>query len=127
MIAPSKINLIGSFLQLFFAEHLLVHKRVSGETIASYRDTFRLLLQFMEARTRVQPAALPLAAVDADTVLAFFDHLECDRGCGIRSRNNRLAAIRTFFRFVSLRDPNQSGNDHSYYGDPYPNGARRSS
>jgi site-specific recombinase XerD len=109
MIAPTKINLIGSFLQLFFAEHLLVHKRISGETVASYRDPFRLLLQFMEARTRVQPAALPLAAVDADAVLAFLNHLESDRGCGIRSRNNRLAAIRTFFRFVSLRDPTNLG------------------
>jgi integrase/recombinase XerD len=109
MRAPTKINPIGPFLQLFFAEHLVVHKRASAQTIASYRDTFRLLLQFMQDRTRISPAALPLAAADADCVLDFLNHVERDRGCSARSRNNRLAAIRTFFRFVSLRDPTSLG------------------
>ena len=109
MTVQVKINLIGPFLQRFFAEHLMVHKRASCETIASYRDTIRLLLEFMQSRTGILPAALRLTAVDADAVLAFLNHLECDRGCGIRSRNNRLAAIRTFFRFVSLRDPTNLG------------------
>jgi integrase/recombinase XerD len=109
MRAHTKINPIGPFLQLFFAEHLVVHKRASAQTIASYRDTFRLLLQFMQNRGGIPPAAIPLTAVDADCILDFLNYLERDRGCSIRSRNNRLAAIRTFFRFVSLRDPTSLG------------------
>jgi len=80
-----------------------------SQTIASYRDTFRLLLQFMRDRTGITPSALLLVALDADTILEFLDHIERDRGCSVRSRNNRLAAIRSFFRFVSLRDPTTVG------------------
>jgi site-specific recombinase XerD len=105
MNAPTKAGLIGPLIQLYFAEHLVVHKRASSQTVASYRDTFRLLLQFMQDRTGIAPTDLPLTTVDADAVLAFLHHVEHDRGCSIRSRNIRLAAIRTFFRFVSLRDP----------------------
>jgi site-specific recombinase XerD len=105
MKTPEASNLVGPLLQLFFAEHLVVHKRASAQTIASYRDTFRLLLQFMRDETGIAPSALSLAALNADAVLEFLDHIERDRGCTVRSRNNRLAAIRSFFRFVSLRDP----------------------
>ncbi len=94
---PGAGGLVGPHLQAFFAEHLLAHKRASPQTIACYRDTFRLLLRFMRDRTGAKPAALPLAALDADAVLAFLDHIERDRGCSVRSRNNRLAAIRSFF------------------------------
>ena len=110
MRAPAEAgDLVGPHLQAFFAEHLLTHKRASPETIACYRDTFRLLLRFMRDRTGAEPAALPLAALDADAVLAFLDHLERDRGCTVRSRNNRLAAIRSFFRLVALRVPDRLG------------------
>jgi integrase/recombinase XerD len=110
MRAPTAAgDLVGPHLQAFFAEHLLIHKRASPETIACYRDTFRLLLRFMRQRTGAEPAALPLAALDADAVLAFLDHLERDRGCSVRSRNNRLAAIRSFFRLVALRVPDSLG------------------
>lgn len=102
-------DLVAPHLQAFFAEHLLGHKRVSPQTIAGYRDTFRLLLRFMQQRTKVQPAALLLAALDAGAVLAFLDHLESDRGCSVRSRNTRLAAIRSFFRLVALRVPESLG------------------
>lgn len=106
MRAPAEAgSLVGPYLQAFFAEHLLVHKRASPQTIACYRDTFRMLLRFMKGRTGAEPAALPLAALDADAVLAFLDHIERDRGCSVRSRNNRLAAIRSFFRVVALRVP----------------------
>ena len=110
MRAPAEAgSLIGPHLQAFFAEHLLTHKRASPQTIACYRDTFRLLLRFMQRKTGTEPSALPLAALDADAVLAFLDHLERDRGCSVRSRNNRLAAIRSFFRVVSLRVPDRLG------------------
>jgi site-specific recombinase XerD len=100
-------GLIGPHLQAFFAEHLLVHKHASPQTIACYRDTFRLLLRFMREKTGTEPSALPLAALNADAVLAFLDHIERDRGCSVRSRNNRLAAIRSFFRVVALRVPDR--------------------
>ena len=100
---------VGPHLQAFFAEHLLAHKRASPQTIASYRDTFRLLLRFMQGKVGAEPSALPLAALDADAVLAFLDYLERERGCSVRSRNNRLAAIRSFFRVVALRLPDRLG------------------
>jgi len=99
------VTLVGPHLQRFFAEHLAVHKHASPGTVASYRDTFRLLLQFMQDTTRIAPTALPVAAIDADAILAFLNHIELDRRCSVRSRNARLAAIRAFFRFVSLHDP----------------------
>lgn len=98
-------GLAGPHLQAFFADHLGQHKRASPQTIHSYRDTFRLLLGFMKERTGTAPAALRLEALDADAVLAFLDHLETERGCSVRSRNQRLAAIRSFFRLVALRAP----------------------
>ncbi len=102
-------GLVGPHLQAFFAEHLLAHKRASPQTIACYRDPFRLLLRFMRERTGAEPAALPLAALDADAVLAFLDYIERDRNCTVRSRNNRLAAIRSFFRLVALHVPDSLG------------------
>jgi integrase/recombinase XerD len=102
MNAP--VSLVGPHLQRFFAEHLAMHKHASPGTVASYRDTFRLLLQFMQDTTRIAPTALPVAAIDADAILAFLNHIEFDRRCSVRSRNARLAAIRAFFRFVSLHD-----------------------
>jgi integrase/recombinase XerD len=105
MTRPLNSGLCGPLLQLFFVDHLQRHKRASEQTIASYRDTFRLLLRFMQGHTGIAPADLPLAAIDADAVLAFLDHVEHGRRCSVRSRNIRLAAIRSFFRYVSLRDP----------------------
>ncbi|HEX4950021.1 MAG TPA: tyrosine-type recombinase/integrase [Blastocatellia bacterium] len=97
--------LLGPFIQSFFTQHLLQHKKVSSQTIASYRDTFRLLLQFFQAQRQREPAALLLPELNAETILAFLDHLEQQRHNCVRSRNVRLAAIRTFFRWVALRDP----------------------
>lgn len=102
-------DLVGPHLQAFFAEHLGQHKRASPQTIHSYRDTFRLLLGFMKERTGTAPAALRLETLNADAVLAFLDHLESQRGCSVRSRNQRLASIRSFFRLVALRAPESVG------------------
>jgi len=126
MRAPVEAGgLIGPHLQAFFAEHLLAHKRASPQTIACYRDTFRLLLRFMRGKTGTQPSALPLAALDANAVLAFLDHLERDRGCSVRSRNNRLAAIRSFFRVVSLRVPDRLGQVTQVMAIPIKRGDKR--
>jgi integrase/recombinase XerD len=100
-------NQIGPLLQSFFVEYLCNQKRVSPQTIASYRDTFRLLLEFIRDKQRIEPAAVSIKDLDVEVILSFLDHLERTRHNSIRSRNLRLAAIRSFFRLVALRDPVQ--------------------
>ena len=101
--------LVGPLLQSFFSEHLAQHRQVSPQTIASYRDTFRLLLQFTRDKKGVAPAALTVDALDAPAILDFLESLEQQRGNCIRSRNVRLTAIRSFFRVVALREPSCLG------------------
>jgi integrase/recombinase XerD len=98
---------IGPLLQNFFVDYLCNQKRVSPQTIASYRDTFRLLLEFIRDKHRIEPAAVSIKNLDVEVILSFLDHLEQSRHNSIRSRNLRLAAIRSFFRLVALRDPAQ--------------------
>jgi integrase/recombinase XerD len=81
---------------------------VSSNTTASYRDTFRLLFTFAQARLRKPPSALVLEDLDAAFVNAFLHDLEKKRGASIRTRNLRLTAIRSFFRFVSFEEPARS-------------------
>jgi len=100
-------NQIGPLLQNFFVEYLCNQKRVSPQTIASYRDTFRLLLEFIRDKHKIEPAAVSIKDLDVPVILSFLDHLEQSRHNSIRSRNLRLAAIRSFFRLVALRDPAQ--------------------
>ncbi|MBP0595021.1 site-specific integrase [Paraburkholderia sp. LEh10] len=102
-------TMIGPLLQGFFVEHLLAHKHVSPKTVSSYRDTFRMLLQFVRDRTHTEPASLRVAALDAPVILSFLDHLESERYNSARSRNARLAAIRSFFRWAALCDPELAG------------------
>jgi site-specific recombinase XerD len=94
-----------ALLQDFFHRRLIAERGASAHTIASYRDTFQLLLQFAEQRTKRTPSALKLADLDAPMVLAFLDHLENQRGNSARTRNLRLTAIRSFMRYASLREP----------------------
>ena len=105
MMVPLSSPLIAPFLQFFFAEHLIVHRRVSPETVASYRDTFRLLLQFLQRSVGKEPSRLTLADIQAPVILQFLDGLEQNRGNCARTRNVRLAAVRSFFRLLALRDP----------------------
>ena len=92
-------------LQAFFTDRLARQQNASPHTVAAYRDTLRLLLQFTAQRTGTQPAELTIEDVDAPLVGAFLDHLEHDRGNGVRSRNARLAAVHALFRFAALRHP----------------------
>jgi site-specific recombinase XerD len=92
-------------VQAFFAQHLCQHKQASPQTIASYRDTFRLFLTFVKDTTGREPTALQGSDLDAPLVLQFLNYLEHQRGNTVRSRNMRLAAIRTFVRFLALRAP----------------------
>jgi site-specific recombinase XerD len=95
----------ASVLQEFFCQRLIKQQNVSPQTVASYRDTFRLLLRYAEARTHKSPATLAFAELDAEFILGFLDHLEAERGNSVRSRNARLAAIRAFMRYAALCDP----------------------
>jgi integrase/recombinase XerD len=92
-------------LQAYFTDRLLCQRRVSPNTVASYRDAFRLLLSFMQDTTGTRPARLELTQLDAPTIGAFLEYLEHDRGNSARTRNIRLAAVHSFFHYCALRHP----------------------
>lgn len=96
---------LAGVLQAFFVDRLERQRGASRHTIAAYRDTFRLLLRFAQTRLRKPPSDFAVDEIDASLVAAFLDHLEKDRGNSTRTRNARLAAIRSFFRFVALQEP----------------------
>jgi site-specific recombinase XerD len=98
-----------ALLQAFFNDRLLQQKQVSPHTIASYRDTFCLLLRYAQQRLHKTPAKLTLAELNAPLIIGFLDYLQQERGTSARSRNVRLAAIHSFFQYAALQAPNHSG------------------
>ncbi len=98
-----------ALLECFFLQRLMAQRQVSPHTIRSYRDTFRLLLQFASKRLHKLPSVLTLADLDPGLIGAFLDQLEKERGNSARSRNLRLTAIRSFFRYAAFEEPSQSG------------------
>jgi integrase/recombinase XerD len=92
-------------LQAFFTDRLIRERDASPQTIAAYRDAWRLLLGFAATHTGRQPAQLGIDDLDVDTVTRFLDHLEHDRHNSVRTRNARLAAIHSLFRYAALRHP----------------------
>jgi integrase/recombinase XerD len=92
-------------LQAFFTDRLITQRNSSPETISAYRDTFRLLLAFAREQTGKQPFELDLDDLDAPLIGAFLNHLEHDRGNSPRTRNARLGAIHSFYRFAALEHP----------------------
>ena len=99
------MSALAPTLEAFFTSRLINEKGVSPHTIAAYRDTFRLLLCFAQQRTGKQPSKLEIEDLDAPLITAFLDHLEHDRHNSPRTRNARLAAIHSMFRFAALRHP----------------------
>ena len=99
------MSLLAPTLEAFFLQRLLGQKNASPHTVASYRDCFRLLLSFVHERSGIAPSQLRIDDVDAPTILAFLDHLERDRGVALSSRNTRLAAIHSMFRFAAFHHP----------------------
>ena len=85
-----------ALVQAYFAEYLTQQRALSAETIAAYRDGFVLFLNFAEARLGKSPAALALADITPQLIMDFLDHLENQRHNCVRSRNARLAALRSF-------------------------------
>jgi integrase/recombinase XerD len=102
------VTALAPTLQAFFTERLTRDKNASPHTIACYRDTLRLLLVFLAERIGTAPARAQIEDLDAPLIGAFLDHLERRRGNSIRSRNTRLAAIHSLFRFAALRHPEQA-------------------
>jgi integrase/recombinase XerD len=94
----------ATLVQAFFTEHLTQQRALSARTVAAYRDAFLLFLDFAQARLHKAPTAMRLADLTPTLILAFLDHLESERHNAVRSRNARLAALRTFLKFAARRD-----------------------
>jgi integrase/recombinase XerD len=99
------VTALAPTLEAFFTERLGHQRQASPNTVSSYRDTFRLLLQYLQRETSKAPSALDIADLGAPRIGAFLEHLERDRHNSVRTRNARLAAIHSLFRFAALRHP----------------------
>ena len=98
-------NTFPALLQAFFTDRLLRQWRASAHTVASYRDAFRLLLRFANENLGKEPSVLSLEDLTPDFLSSFLDYVEKDRNNSVRTRNARLAAIHSFFRYVSFSEP----------------------
>ena len=96
---------LSALIQKFFTDKLYAQMEARSHTIASYRDTFRLLLKFAGEKTGKSPMVLSVDDLNAEMIGVFLDNIENARENSARSRNTRLAAIRSFFRFVALHEP----------------------
>jgi site-specific recombinase XerD len=101
IVAPN----LAPLLQRFFSDRLMRQKDASAHTISSYRDTFRLLLKFLERRVRKPPSRLQFDDLQMPLIVEFLDELETSRKISARSRNLRLTAIRSFFRYAAFELP----------------------
>jgi integrase/recombinase XerD len=99
------MSALATTLQAFFTDRLIRQRQVSPSTLGAYRDTLRLLLVFASERHGKEPGKLAIEDLDAPLIGAFLDHLESHRNNGVRTRNARLAAIRSLFRYAALRHP----------------------
>jgi integrase/recombinase XerD len=102
------ISTLPALVQAFFMDRLMQQRQASPHTVASYRDTFRLLLRYAQQRSGKAPSSLTVPELDTPLLAAFLEHLERDRKNSARSRNVRLAAIHSFFRYVALHAPEHS-------------------
>lgn len=104
------MSALAPTLQAFFTDRLVSQRGASPNTVAAYRDTFRLLLRFTSERTGKQPGDLDLGDLDAACIGDFLTHLEAERHNSVRTRNNRLAAIHSLFGYAVLRHPEHAGS-----------------
>jgi len=100
-----KTHPLPTYLQRFFTERLGTQLKASPNTVSSYRDTFRLLLKYAADQLRRPPTGLQVADIDADLIGLFLADIESTRGNSARSRNTRLSAIRSFFKYVAVNEP----------------------
>jgi site-specific recombinase XerD len=99
------MSTLAPTLQAFFTDRLARQRHASPETVATYRDALRLLVGFASQLVRKQPSQLDIADLDAALIAGFLDHLERERGNSVRTRNARLAAVHSLFRYAALRHP----------------------
>lgn len=99
------MSALAPTLQTFFTDRLIRQRQASPHTVAAYRDTLRLLVRFSAERLSTEACRLDIGDLDASLISAFLDHREHDRGNSIRTRNARLVAIRSLFRYATLRHP----------------------
>lgn len=99
---------LASLLERFFTQRLMQQRQASPHTISSYRDTFRQFLKFIEQRLHKPPSRLRFEEIDAPLIVAFLDDLEKHKGISVRSRNLRLTAIHSFFRYAAFEAPAHS-------------------
>jgi site-specific recombinase XerD len=104
----NRTTTLAVLLERFFTQRLMQQRQASPHTIGSYRDAFRLLLQFAHRRLHKPPSRLAFAEVDAPLITAFLDDLEKKRRITPRSRNLRLTAIRSFFHYAAYEEPSHS-------------------
>jgi site-specific recombinase XerD len=118
------IATLPTLLQSFFTERLLTQRQVSPHTVASYRDTFRLLLRFAQRERHKPPSQLNLGDLDADLISQFLATLAQQRRCSARTCNARLTAIRSFFTYASYQEPGLSAHIQRVLSIPYKRQAR---
>lgn len=111
--------------QSFFSKRLIMQRKASPHTISAYAQTFRLFMAYAEKRLRTPPAMLSLAQLDASFVAEFLDSLESNRANGARSRNARLASLRSFYHFAALEAPQHAGLIQRVLAIPYKRLTRR--
>ena len=99
------MSALAPTLQAFFTDRLVRQRHASPETVAAYRDALRLLVGFASLKVQKQPSKLDIADLDSTLIASFLDHLERERANSVRTRNARLAAIHSLFRFAALRHP----------------------
>jgi len=99
----------AGLVQEFFTDYMVQQRALSPRTVASYRDTFVLLLRFAEEKLRLPAHAMTIADLSGRFLVDFLDHLEVKRHNSVRSRNVRLAAVRAFLKFAARRDPANLG------------------
>lgn len=99
------MSALAPTLQAFFTDRLTAQRNASSHTIAAYRDTLRLLLGYASNHIGIPPSQLDLADLDAPMIAAFLDYLEQQRGNTVRTRNARLAAVHSLFRYAALTHP----------------------
>ena len=98
----------AALLERFFTQRLMQQRQASPHTISSYRDTFRQFLKFVQQRLHTPPSRLKFEEIEAPVIVAFLDGLEKQRGLSVRSRNLRLTAIHSFFRYAAFEAPAHS-------------------
>jgi integrase/recombinase XerD len=104
------MTLLAPSLQAFFTDRLTRQQQASPHTVAAYRDTWRLLLAYAGQQAGKPPSRLDITDLDATLIARFLDHLEKERGCTARTRNARLAAIRSLFGYLATRCPEHAAD-----------------